>query len=334
MYKIIGGDNQEYGPVSADQVRQWIAEGRASGTTRCRAEAETDWRTLADIAEFAAALEEKAKRSKAPPLFLPGSAEETQEILSRDVLLPLGRCLDRGWSLMLANYGLFFGTVLVAWVIQFVLGFIPFIGGLAALVVMGPITGGVYLVYLRRRRGEDTSVGDVFSGFQNNFVNLMLVGVLFGLLTFLGYCFCLVPGIYLAVAYVFAAALAADKRMEFWPALELSRKVVTRHWFSVAVLLLIVFLPVIIYFIYASVSMGSLITGLVNSGDLDFAAWAKGNPDLVAKQIQKCLEKIQLPLIKLMMFQQLVFVLTLPFARAVLTEAYEILFGPRHDKSA
>jgi hypothetical protein len=30
MYKVIGGDNQEYGPVTSEELCQWIAEGRLS----------------------------------------------------------------------------------------------------------------------------------------------------------------------------------------------------------------------------------------------------------------------------------------------------------------
>ena len=33
MYKIIGGDQKEYGPVTADQLRAWITEGRVNGLT-------------------------------------------------------------------------------------------------------------------------------------------------------------------------------------------------------------------------------------------------------------------------------------------------------------
>ena len=33
MYKIIGADQKEYGPVTAEQLRQWIAEGRVNGQT-------------------------------------------------------------------------------------------------------------------------------------------------------------------------------------------------------------------------------------------------------------------------------------------------------------
>jgi len=53
MYKIIGADGKEYGPVSADQIRQWIAEGRVVAQTKAQAEGTTDWRPLSDFAEFA-----------------------------------------------------------------------------------------------------------------------------------------------------------------------------------------------------------------------------------------------------------------------------------------
>lgn len=52
MYKIIGADGREYGPVGADQVKQWIAEGRANAQTRAQAQGAGDWKPLADFAEF------------------------------------------------------------------------------------------------------------------------------------------------------------------------------------------------------------------------------------------------------------------------------------------
>ena len=53
MYKIIGADQKQYGPVSADEVRQWIAEGRANAQTLIQAEGSTEWRPLSSFAEFA-----------------------------------------------------------------------------------------------------------------------------------------------------------------------------------------------------------------------------------------------------------------------------------------
>jgi hypothetical protein len=55
MYKIIGADQKEYGPVSAEQVNAWIAEGRVNALTRILPEGATEWKVLGDMPEFAAA---------------------------------------------------------------------------------------------------------------------------------------------------------------------------------------------------------------------------------------------------------------------------------------
>ena len=45
-YIIIGGDQKEYGPITADDVRQWIAEGRLGAQSRMKAEGDAEWRPL------------------------------------------------------------------------------------------------------------------------------------------------------------------------------------------------------------------------------------------------------------------------------------------------
>jgi hypothetical protein len=71
MYKIIGADQKEYGPVSADQIRQWIAEGRANGQTKVQAAGAAEWKSVAEVAELAGAL----PRTAAPmPVTMPPPA--------------------------------------------------------------------------------------------------------------------------------------------------------------------------------------------------------------------------------------------------------------------
>lgn len=53
MYKIIGADGKEYGPITAEQVRQWITEGRANGNTQAQLEGATDWQPLSAFPDFA-----------------------------------------------------------------------------------------------------------------------------------------------------------------------------------------------------------------------------------------------------------------------------------------
>jgi hypothetical protein len=54
MFKIIGADGKQYGPVTAEQIRQWLAEGRARPETLAQAEGTTDWKPLGQFPDFAA----------------------------------------------------------------------------------------------------------------------------------------------------------------------------------------------------------------------------------------------------------------------------------------
>lgn len=53
MYKIIGTDGRQYGPVGASQVRQWLAENRVNAQTLLQAEGSPEWKPLISFAEFA-----------------------------------------------------------------------------------------------------------------------------------------------------------------------------------------------------------------------------------------------------------------------------------------
>ena len=53
MYKIIGADGGTYGPATIEQLRQWIAEGRANAQTQTLADGATEWKALGVLPEFA-----------------------------------------------------------------------------------------------------------------------------------------------------------------------------------------------------------------------------------------------------------------------------------------
>jgi hypothetical protein len=53
MYRIIGADGRQYGPVSGELLRQWIAEGRANAQTQAFAEGASEWKPLGALPEFA-----------------------------------------------------------------------------------------------------------------------------------------------------------------------------------------------------------------------------------------------------------------------------------------
>jgi GYF domain 2 len=77
MYKIIGADQKEYGPITAEQIQQWIRDGRVNAQTQARLEPGGNWQPLSAFPEFAATLQPGvAAPGQAAPAFispLPGA---------------------------------------------------------------------------------------------------------------------------------------------------------------------------------------------------------------------------------------------------------------------
>lgn len=155
--------------------------------------------------------------------------------------LEITRYLNEGWRLFMTNPALSVGYTLLMIAIYWLLGYIPLIGTLAAALLSGPLMGGFYLALRKQLHNHPVQFGDYLAGF-NNPVQLILVGLVGNVLITIGLVLLLLPGIYLAVAYLFAVLLVADRDLEFWPALEDSRKFITRQWFSFFVLALLLFL--------------------------------------------------------------------------------------------
>ena len=53
MFKILGADGKEYGPVAADQIKKWVTEGRANRETQAQRAGDTGWKSLDQFPEFA-----------------------------------------------------------------------------------------------------------------------------------------------------------------------------------------------------------------------------------------------------------------------------------------
>jgi hypothetical protein len=242
MYKIIGADGQPYGPVSAEQMRRWIAENRVNAQTQIQAEGGTGWKPISTFPEFTEALAAKATQpgsppptigSLAPPL-IGGAGPKVDadklaaEILARDYNLDIGSCFSRSWNLVLQHFWLMVGATFVISLIQSVIG-----------LLAGVLMGGLFFLIFKLIRRERAEFGDCFAGFNLAFLQLFLVGLIVNLLVAVGILLCILPGIYLAVVWVFAIPLVIDKKMEFWPAMELSRKVVSRHWWVIFGMMLV-----------------------------------------------------------------------------------------------
>ncbi len=287
MYKIIGGDGGEYGPVAEETIRQWMAEGRLDGGTRIKPEGAAEWTTLGALPEFSGALAATA----APAL------ERRPE---GSGALDAGSCFNAAWALFKERMWLLVGAMAVFLVlnlvVQFLLGIVQgvFVPGsvratpgqisLVGWLVIGAtaLAGGIFtqlliaggwrfLLNLVRRR--EASIGDIFTGMGEAPVAVVAGAIVSMILILLGYCLCILPGIYLTLGYAFFIPLILDRRMGFWEALETSRKAVTPQWLPVLLLGLI------------TIGLGILgvlacFVGILFAAPLSYLMWAYAYEDL------------------------------------------------------
>lgn len=214
---------------------------------------------------------QKVREGVATPIGSAGTAS-IEEVSARDYTVDIGATISAAWQMYKSRFGSILGATLTALGLTFLCSLIPFgIGALASLILTGPLMGGLFLVLARHVRGEDPPVGDVFNGFKNHFKNLMLTNIVKGMLIGIAFIPAIILGvvavigilaqnkgggkfhfeftaliglaiaagvlgilaaIYLQVSWMFALPLAADKQLSFWPALQLSRKVVGKHWWG------------------------------------------------------------------------------------------------------
>jgi uncharacterized membrane protein len=110
-----------------------------------------------------------------------------------------------------------------------------------ASIVSIPLYAGYYFVAVRQLSGQEFSFRDFFGGFRHP-LQLVLAAFVSGIFFFFGMLLLVLPGIYLVVSYSFMQFLIIDHHMNFWQAMQMSRKVVTRHWLKVFWLLCLLFL--------------------------------------------------------------------------------------------
>jgi hypothetical protein len=194
-YFIIGGDAKEYGPITEADIRLWIAEGRLNAQSSARREADANWQPLGQFAEFSDAF------STTPPTIAPLSGQKPAATSStdvnfaeRDYELDIGGCITRGWELLKNNFGPLFLGFLAVLVMVAVAG-IAFEQLIALVIpkgplavrevfhllataltapVVGPLMGGMYLLFLQTNRRQPAEVGVIFTGFKTHFKDLCL----------------------------------------------------------------------------------------------------------------------------------------------------------------
>jgi uncharacterized membrane protein len=127
-------------------------------------------------------------------------------------------------NIILANFviGLVIGLVSA-------FGMIPFVGIIPMVLLLPPLVVGFVRFNTKCVRGQPATLGDCFSGFDV-YGTSVLAYFLMVLLVLVGTVLCILPGLYLAIAYALVWNLLAERKGSAWECLEMSRQAVTAHW--------------------------------------------------------------------------------------------------------
>ena len=172
-----------------------------------------------------------------------------------------GHWISAGFSVVSADLG----NYLLLSLLFFVLNSVPLIQG--ALIV------GFHIYTMKRLMGRRAEIGDLFKGF-NFFVPALVASLLIGVFVFAGTLLLIIPGLIIAAMYKFTFLFIADKRMDFWPAMQASHAVVKNDYFGFVMFLILAFLVNVLGFL-------CLVVGLLVTVPATFAAITVAYKELV-----------------------------------------------------
>ncbi len=167
------------------------------------------------------------------PLDIPQLQDRADDLIHNPVKIEYGRYYSEALEIFKAHAGQYILFSLVLFAAFSVAGMIPFAG-----IFLIPMTVGGVIVADKIVRGESYEFSDFFSGYQK-FGNLLGAGLLSGLLIVVGTLFCLLPGIYLAVAYSWVLMIVYFQDGAIWETMEASRKIITKQWFEFFIFMLL-----------------------------------------------------------------------------------------------
>jgi len=189
-----------------------------------------------------------------------------EEVLARDYEVPVSEAISQGLSRMFAEPGTLLAGGALVTLVSFAIQAVPYLGGLIALFIQGPLMGGLMLAYLRRIRGGAMGIDTAFQGFGPRFWPMFRAHIVPALLAGLAYIPAVpvavplfiagvatgnvVPGVlgivafstlmllgvvvstYLTVSWIYTLMLVADRGYRVLPAMGLSKRMVARHFWQ------------------------------------------------------------------------------------------------------
>jgi len=159
--------------------------------------------------------------------------------------------LSYGWNATKNNLGFFILLFLVVWVIELILYFLrgelgrnaPFVGFLFGLIVF---LVGLFIqmnligIALRVYDNHQPRLEELFT-VPPHWISFLIAGIIYGLAVGIGLLLFIIPGLYIAVRWLFYGYAVVDRNAEATQALGISWELTKRHILELFLLLVVLF---------------------------------------------------------------------------------------------
>ena len=216
QYFVVAADGKEYGPADLETLRQWVREGRVVHGTHIK-KAGAGVAYAGKMPELADLFPPRDTTASAP-----GQPPPTQPLPAASPLpaeFRVWEFIGLAWDIIKPHWivlsGMFF--------IQFAISAVPYLGGCVQFIIGGAIMVGIWRAVLGTIGGRKPDVGMMFQGFDR-FGDAFLAYLISGLLIALGFLCLIVPGIILAIMWIFTYAVIGETGLGFWEAMRESSR--------------------------------------------------------------------------------------------------------------
>jgi len=204
---------------------------------------------------------------------------QEQQVQKPDKRPSISAWFNRGWDIFTSDMANF----IIIGLIYLVVIFITSGSVVGEFLFIGPLSVSFFYIIFNKMRGHSVNIGDMGKGF-NFFVAAVLSNILITVFSIIGYALCIIPGILVTAIYLFTPALIVERNLDFWGAMEQSRKITSAHLIEFFLLALVL---IVLNFVGALV----LIVGLLFTIPLSFAIVAAAYEDIVGLEQQGKQEK-------------------------------------------
>ncbi len=226
QFWVVAADGKEYGPADVETLRQWVQEGRIVQATHIRAGGGPTY-YAGKMPELSDLFPHGPSGAGAPP------QAQAPAALPLPAEFRVWEFIGRSWDLVKPHWlvlgGIFF--------IQFAMSCVPYLGGCVQLIIGGAIWVGIWRALLGMIGGRKPTVGMMFEGFDR-FGDAFLAHLVSAILIALGFICLIVPGIILAIMWLFTFAVIGETSLGFWEAMRESARLTEGYRWRIFLLLL------------------------------------------------------------------------------------------------